>query len=193
MKDVFLRRVGRSLVPTNAEGEAALESYPSGAVVRAKLTQERSLPHHKFFFAFLREVFENWPKTYKIQPPDEDWLRSWLLVMAGVKHSWSIAWDVLGPNPLIVIQILKPMLRQITSKPIFWSVNPKEGMVEADWAKSIAFHKMEEDEFKETTTRIFDVIYAEVGMDVEEHYKAWQKENGKLKIEPRRTVRGMSA
>ena len=191
MKDVYLRNLGKSLVPVNREGEEALASYPINSAVRVKITQDRLLSHHRFLFAFIREVFEAWPNTHKIQPPDEDWLRAWLLVRADVRHTMTVAWDILGTKePFAAVAILKRVAGTLTDRPVWFAIDPDQGIIEMSWAKSIAFHKMDQQEFSETTTRIYDVVYEETGIDVDDVAARWQKEHGKLKVEPKRTVRG---
>jgi hypothetical protein len=73
---------------------------------------------------------------------------------------------------------------------VWFAIDTHDGLIEVMWAKSIAFSKMDEEEFRETTSRVFDVIYEETGLDVEEHYRIYLQNNPKLKVEPKRSVRG---
>lgn len=185
--ELFLSNHGDSLVPVNDEGYVALSKYPKDTVLRVKLTQARSLPHHRFFFAFMREAFDNWPDDHRVQPPNEDWLRQWLMVRAGIKETAALAFESgTSPDPMGLVRMLKAITGTVTKRPIWFSIDTSEGTIEAMWAKSVAFDKMDEAEFKETTSKVFKTIFDEVGIDCDVYYLDWQKKYGKLKVEPSR-------
>lgn len=187
MKEVFLSNRRDALVPVTDEGFDVLGQYPKDAVLRVKITQTRSLPHHRFFHAFIGEAFSEWPEGHKIQPSDTEYLRAWCLVKANIKEIVTVNLGELGiRNPMAAIASLKLISRSLTSKPVWFNIDTHLGIVEMQWAKSIAFDKMDEAEFRETTARVFDVIYQETGIDVDDYYHNWQEKYGKLKVEPTR-------
>jgi len=187
MKEVFLRNRGAALTAIDEDGETALRSYPIGAVLRVKLTQPRSLPHHNFFFAFLEEVYLGWPfETHPFQPDDSEHLRAWLTVKAGYMQMMEFEVPD-GPTVSAAIKVAKGVVFQFSGgRPIWFKVVGHK--IFAAWPKSIKFTKMDEKEFIEFTTKVFDLIWSEVGIDVEEHYREWQNKNGSLQVVPARSA-----
>lgn len=189
MKELFLRNTRSALVPASKSGEEALASYPKDVILRVKVSQARMLPHHKFFFAFLDEAFEHWPALHAFKPRDADYhLRAWLLVKAGFSEGVD-----LRPRTVqeahATVQALKLVVRGLVGDRPFWSkitTDHEGGLIEVRWPMSIAFHNMDEEEFRRVTPVVFAVIYAEAGIDVDDYYRKWQEKNGKLKVEPSR-------
>jgi hypothetical protein len=186
MKEVFLAVQKSALVAVNEDGEEALAGYPAGTVVRVRISQTRSNPHNNFFFAFLKEVFSNWPETHKFQPKDyNDHLRAWLLVKGGFSEIFESELMPDLKTAGLAAMLLTAMLKRFTKgKPVWMKIEGRK--ISAAWPQSIAFDKMDEEEFKRVTTIIFAVIYAETGMKVEEYYDEWQIKHGRLPMAPTR-------
>ena len=51
---VYLRRTERGLVPDMVQDAEELKKFPMGGLLRAKVTNTRSVPHHRRFFAILQ-------------------------------------------------------------------------------------------------------------------------------------------
>lgn len=191
MKELFFRNAGKALIPINADGEEALASYPIGVTLRVKVVQPRSTPHHNFFFAFLKEVFGHWPDTHAFQPRDEDYLRGWLLVKAGFSETMEFDWDF-GANQYgrdMAIRMMKSAVERFSKGRPFW-VKAQGMKIIAAWPRSIAFDKMDEEDFRRTANLVFAVIYAETGLDVEVHYQAYLEKHPALKVVPTRKING---
>lgn len=184
MKEAFLVNKLNSLAAASEDAVEALKAFPENVVLRVKITQPRSMPHHKFFFAFLNEVFQNWPEDHPFRPNDEEHLRAWLTVKAG----WLEMMEYVVPTTAEAhraIKIAKAIIYKFSGgRPIWFKLIGSQ--IYAAWPKSIKFEKMDEEEFKRFTTAIFTLIYAETSMDVEEHYERWQSENGGLSVAPTR-------
>lgn len=186
MKDLFLRKVGQTLVPVNELGEEGLASYPDQTLLRVKITQPRLLPHHRFFFAFLDEVFEHWPETHKFQPTDADHhLRAWLLVKAGFSDRFVSDPFQNGKITKQAMALLKSFVDRLTGGRPVWFKQVGE-TIEAQWPVSISFTNMDEEEFRRVTALVFAAVYGETGIDVDEYYQKWKLKEGSLTVVPTR-------
>lgn len=84
MPDMLLKRVGRAMLPANADAERKLLSLPEGRLLRSKVSLPRSGPAHRMFFAVLAAAAHHWPHGAEPQPAgDSEVLRAWLLIRAG--------------------------------------------------------------------------------------------------------------
>ena len=54
--DLILERRGQTLVPFDAKALEDLEAVPSGKPLTCKVSLNRSLPHHRFYWITLSEV-----------------------------------------------------------------------------------------------------------------------------------------
>lgn len=189
-KDLFLKRIKNGLIAETVEAIEGVQAYPEGVTVRVKVTQPRVLAHHRFYFAFTGEVFEDVKDSYRISFSDVDEFRGWLLVRAGFFHSTTQSFSGFK-DPFHLISLLKAILKDIAyNKTVWWAINPEIMAVTGRWARSVAFHKMDEDEFRSLTAAVFSFIYSEFQIDVDDYYKSWAEENGCLKVVPEKTIRG---
>lgn len=184
MKEVFLRKSGVKLEAVDEHGEETLRTYPDGVVLRVKLTQPRSSASHRFFFAFLNEVYLNWPETHPFRPDDMEHLRAWLTVKVG--HMQLMEFDL--PDGIMAreaVRVARAAIFEFSGgRPIWFKIINNK--IFAAWPKSIEFHKMDEREFCGFTDAIFSLIYQETGLDVEEHYREWKDKHGSLQMAPAR-------
>ena len=56
MATVFLKRIGNALYPDGDASIAAVELLPFERTLKAEVTQPRSLPHHKLFWALCARI-----------------------------------------------------------------------------------------------------------------------------------------
>lgn len=183
-KELFLINRGDALVPASEAAEEGLRAYPLGAQLRVKITQKRSLPHHNFYWAFMTEAQVSWPDDHGFQPRDEKHLHAFAAVRCNFHEM--MEWEV--PSRELanaIVAVAKAIVTKLAGgRPVWWKYAGK--MLYAAWPRSIAFDKMDEDDFKDFTRIIFTWIYSETGIDVEEYYERWQEKNGKLNVKPER-------
>jgi hypothetical protein len=80
---MLLRRLGRAMVPANAEAESKLQKIPEGRILKTKINLPRSTPAHRMFFAVIAAAAQHWPHNTDPNPEgDAELLRAWLLVRA---------------------------------------------------------------------------------------------------------------
>ncbi len=187
LKDVFLINRGDALVPASPHGEEVLAQYPLGASIRAKLTRERQLPHHNFYWAFISHVLVNWPEEHELNVTgrDEKFLHAWMAVRAGWYETTGFE-PPAGADEIALrfaVRVARRMVIELAGDKPVWS-KVINGMIEFRWPKSIAFKKMKQDEFSLFTTDVFTKIYAETGIDVDDYYSNWAKHNKKLEHPP---------
>ncbi len=184
-KEIFLINRGDALIPNSEDAEEALRSYPFGVQLRVKVTQTRSLPHHRFYWAFLAHVFPHWPEHHKHPLRDEDHLHAWLAVYVDwCEEFTSELMPDLKTAGLAATMVIA-FVKKISGDKPFW-LRIDGNKVTARWPKSIAFSRMDEEEFKRFTTRVFTAIYEKVGIDIDEYYEKWQDSHGALKVVPER-------
>lgn len=83
MPKILMRRVGRALLPANAEAETKLMKLPEGRPLTNDVKLPRSGPAHRMFFAVVAAAAENWPHDTEPNPEgDAELLRAWLLIRA---------------------------------------------------------------------------------------------------------------
>lgn len=189
MKEVFLHNKRTALIPASSDAEEALYAFPLGAVLRCKITQKRSLPHHNFYWAFIGECFNEWPENHGHKPMDGRHLHSWLAVKAGYLEMLEFEAPESASEREIEfsVKMAKSLADKLSGGRPSW---PKVigHKIYFAWPKSIAFENMDEDDFKRFTMLVFTLIYSEAGIDVDDYYKKWQSKHGDLKVRPERFV-----
>lgn len=60
MKDIYLWKTKKGLIPSDELGAEVLESYNNGDLLRCKITKPRNLKFHRKFMKLLRVGFEYW-------------------------------------------------------------------------------------------------------------------------------------
>ncbi|WP_072389754.1 hypothetical protein [Hyphomicrobium sp. CS1GBMeth3] len=84
MPEMLMRRVGRALLPANAEAESRMMKLPEGRPLKNNVKLPRSSPAHRMFFAVIAAAAVHWPHGADPEPDgDAELLRAWLLVRAG--------------------------------------------------------------------------------------------------------------
>ncbi len=192
MKEVFLAVQKSALVAVEEDGEEALAGYAPGTVVRVKIIQPRSNPHHNFFFAFLKEVYQQWPGEHGFKPMNyQNHLRAWLLVRAGFYEEITLE-PASREEAEFTVRALRLVDRAFSNGRPFWS-RIIGGKIIVRWPISIAFEKIDEEDFRRVTTLVFAAIYGETGMDVDDYYERWQVKHGRLPMAPSRSTEKFDA
>ncbi len=175
MRDLFVVRQGSTLLPLNGEEEAKLIEFPRGKVLRAKVTQPRSVPHNSFFHVVCQEAFPKWPKEHRFQPDDWKHLRSWLLCMAD--HCSRMVVTISDEEA----RLIAPIIKAFTS----WFGEDKERHIWCDIRRnaiiavrplSIKFDDVDEHAFLPIAERVYGILMKEAGFDVAEHKRRWEEE-----------------
>jgi len=182
MEEGWFRVRGRALLPTDALSEEILEGYGSGALLRCKITRPRSMPHHHFFFAYLKEAFENWPEGgaelgngVRFHPENEEHLRAWAIIMAGVKFRIAVEVDD-GDMPAGELgNVLAGVLRKLRRMRIYAWPKLINGRVRIVMPVSIAHDPMDEKDFSELSSAVFDMIEGLIGLSADECWERWHE------------------
>ncbi len=119
----------------------------------------RSIRSHRWIFAFIGQVFRDWPDTFKeFQPSDKEELRAWLLCKSG--HRVVIG-APLERNKSGFLQFkpndLKVFAGQMRGQ-YWWPVELPNGTVAIVSPKSMSFDNLDAEEFKFVVDRVLDVI-----------------------------------
>lgn len=144
---------GRFAAASRLDHDLAAQ-LPVNGKVRARITQQRSSPEHRYFFAVISRAFENNRAGPSLEEcPTPEHLRAWLLIKAG--HC-----DTQTFEPRAVTAPVVRWMKSVTPM-TFWSV-AKDGTIIARTAKSISFSKADESVFNPIVNKIIDIIVAEV-------------------------------
>jgi malonyl CoA-acyl carrier protein transacylase len=130
--EIYLRKLHHSFVPVDVGQLGLMEDLAPNSEFKAVLTQPRSLPFHRRFFALLDVAFDAWepePQFYKgVQiEKNRERFRKDIVIMAGYF------------TPVVNVK--------------------SEVRLEA---KSISFAKMDQDEFQALYSRVLDIILQKI-------------------------------
>lgn len=171
MKEILVVRNGSSLLPLDAENEQLVREFPQGKLLKAKVTQPRSVAHNGFFHAFLQDVFPLWPRDHKAKPQSWEHLRAWLLCEVGhgrVTETW------VGDTELAAVQRMVKALRDFHDEEdrFYWYYIQGESVIFRR-PLTLKFAEVGEDEFKRITEAVFSKVYEVTGIDVDEYHQRW--------------------
>jgi hypothetical protein len=173
MPEMLLRRLGRAMVPANAEAETQINKLPEGRPVKAKIALRRSMPAHRLFFACVAAAAEHWPDGVEPEPEgDAELLRAWLLIRAG--HADRIDFPI--PDDDIQAQVMMAsvtdLINRLRTRGEFpWiRTGEKNGqaMVRVFISKSMNCEALDETAFAPIRQHCFDTIEAIVGVRIED-------------------------
>jgi len=119
------------------------DTYRVGAHVKLTTTQPRSHKQLNYFFAWLREVFDNLPEDCPVHVRDAEHFRAWLLYKTGHAHVWSFDRSAVTKETVSI-------LRRMSSKHLFFEAT--ESLVFVYEPESIAMATMT----KEAFTKFFN-------------------------------------
>ncbi|GJM01929.1 MAG: hypothetical protein DHS20C08_04300 [Rhodomicrobium sp.] len=171
--EVWLKRVGQTLIPATQRDSEALLKCPEGSVLKFKTSGHRSLKHLNFFFAALAKALMNWPEAHEFQTKRVDRFRAWLLCKAGEEYREHLKYVCSSEDTAIeMTSIFNDVLEHLAVNSFavhsgnkVWVLRPV----------SIAFEKMKQDEFNKVSQRVSDVLKEEIGMALDD----FKKEVGK--------------
>jgi hypothetical protein len=138
---------------------------------------ERSWKQHKLFHAFIRYLAENWPESHDFrvegasQTAREAHLRAWLTVKAGhvvpsVTHDWET-----DKQYEMVLRLLEREIAWDLAHGRYGWLTPQDGGLTIQRPASTAIFGQKaigQRAFNDVTRKIFDIAYAETGIDVAE-------------------------
>ena len=133
MTQVLLVKNNNALYAADEVAERYLSRIAQGEAVEVKVRKYRNLAFHRKFFALLNYAYDMW------EPPEVEPEKGWMKAMTPEK-----SFDRFRKDLIILAGYYEPHYR----------VN---GEVRLE-AKSIAFDKMDEDEFAELYSAVLDVI-----------------------------------
>lgn len=78
-------RVGNAIVPLDDLAAKELARFPQRKPLKCKITQARSLPQHRLYWALLEKTVENFPEDPfgVAEPLDADALHEWVKIETG--------------------------------------------------------------------------------------------------------------
>ena len=78
MAEIFLKRVGKHLIPTDPDSQTIVSKMPQGKVMRCKYTFMRNAAFHRKGFNMLHQMFDMQEHFEQFEP-----FRKWLVMKAG--------------------------------------------------------------------------------------------------------------
>lgn len=191
MPNLFMTRIGRVLVPADAEAEEALERVPERSKLKIAVSLPRLPETHRLFFGVVADACEHWPdRADPIPEGNAEKLRAWLLCEVGYRESndypISDDPDIARMTYLSVAEDMNrarargeyPFLREgIVTVP---DTKKKVRVLRIFRARSIAKEALDEIEFKHIRQQCFEVIENVTGIDVKTFIKAFHERNQRI-------------
>lgn len=173
MPEILIRRVGRAMLPANAEAEGKLMKLPEGRPLKTKIHLPRSTPAHRMFFAVISAAAVHWPHSAEPEPDgDAELLRAWLLIRAG--HCDRIDFpfpDDEAARQMVIASVsdLVNRLRTRGEYPFIRTGETKLGsVVRVFISRSMDFENLDEAGFIPIREHIYGDIEAIVGVRVDD-------------------------
>jgi len=171
MPELYVNRVGRTLVPANAEAEELIKKIPERRFLKAKVNVPRNAKTHDLFFAILADVIQHWPHGAEPHPEgDTELLRAWLLCRVG--HCNKLDFPMMSDpkSQQRLMHSLDAMITRLRNAGEYQFM--REGTVDGEPAirvfipKSISKDSLDETEFRPIEQAVFDEIEAITGIEV---------------------------
>lgn len=162
--EVWLKRVGQTLIPATQRDSDALLKCPEGAVLKFKTSGHRSSKHHRLFMGALASACFNWPESHEFKPQSFDHFRAWILC--------KIRYCNTQTHELKTAEMAERLAEIIQA-----ALNQSEGFGFAVYSnnlvyvltpKSIKFEKLPQDEFNKVSQRVSDILKAEIQMSLDD-------------------------
>jgi hypothetical protein len=155
---------GNTLRPEMGMDRDEATAIPLRKRVKVKVTQARSLPHHRALYGSLNEIIRQWPDTYRpYQPSNKDELIAWLKVMAG--HKMVTHLKISTPQEIKAMESAYKVERA-NSNYVWLFEHPDECTIERPDSNN--WERLDEIEFSRVFTSIADVLMREVGISLDE-------------------------
>lgn len=165
-----LKRLGRALVPADADAEAEISRLPVGDVIDVKVAKKRSNPHHRFYFGLIKAAFECWSEAHDFQPDDVAHLRKWLQAKAGYVDRETIDFSVYANDEQrrTLSAALELAFKAERRNGVYVWVRPIRSGIVILRPRSIAFDRLSEEEFREVSANVIAVVERETGISVDD-------------------------
>ena len=164
------KRLGRSLVPADADAEADVMRISPGGVIDVKITKKRSHPHHRFYHALIKSAFDNWGELHEFQPENTEHLRKWLQAKAGYADYETIDFDKVASEAqrAALSTALETAFRAERRKGVYVWVRPYRNGIAIIRPRSIAFDQIGESEFRDVSSKVIAVVEQETGISIDD-------------------------
>jgi hypothetical protein len=142
------------------------------------LRHERSLPHHRLFFAFIEAAYKQWPSAHEWRPGSKEELRAWALIKAGHHSTTLYTFKTEGEAELVCRVLKRDYERERLDGRFVWvqpfhEVGKLRGASKLS-ALSIKFRKLSQERFNEVSAGVIQAIEQETGFD----FDAWRNIEG---------------
>lgn len=173
MADMMLRRLGRALVPANAEAETKLQKLPEGRPLKTKINLPRSTPAHRMTFAVIAAAAQHWPHDTEPNPEgDAELLRAWLLIRAGHRDVITFPMpDEERAQQIMFASVTDLVTRLRASGEYVWiKTGDVEGQecVRVYISRSMSYDHLDETTFGPIRQHMYDDIESAIGVRVED-------------------------
>lgn len=126
--------------------------------------RQRSMDHHKLFFAFIREVYSHWPEAHPFQPRNAEHLRGWLLIEAGHYEETEIE----HRSVAFIVSVAKAIYALVSGRVHCMRMFPTKRGVMVRVSKPFDTGTVGKRAFEDIARAVFDYCHDNLGMDVEE-------------------------
>jgi hypothetical protein len=165
-----LKRLGRSLVPVDADAEAEVQRVPQGDVIDVKITKKRSHPHHRFFMALCRAAFEHLPPNMDGKFDNEKHFRYAVEVRTGYCHRDTIQFEdgMTEAQYKALMTVLRRKAQLDRAKGVYSWFVPDDNGIAIICPKSIAYEAADEIEFTDMTRKAVPLIEQITGISADD-------------------------
>jgi hypothetical protein len=167
---------GNSIRPEMGIDREEATAIPVNKRVKVRVTQARSLPHHRALYGSRLEIIKQWPEDYPYQPANENELIAWLKVMAG--HRIATFVKVESPEQIKAMKAAYEIERKNSN--YVWLIE-KKGGVEIVRPDSVSFEALDEIEFSKVFNAISDVLAKHVGLSLDDIIQYLKDKNSEKK------------
>lgn len=168
-----MRRVGRALLPANADAETKLLKLPEGRPLKNNVKLPRSTPAHRMFFGVIAAATQHWPHGAEPEPDgDAELLRAWLLIRAGHcdKITFPMADDPAGQQ--MTVASVSDLITRLRAKGEYPFIRTGEiggqAVVRVFISRSMDYDHLDEAGFIPIRQHIYDDIETIVGVRVDD-------------------------
>jgi hypothetical protein len=138
-------------------------------------SDDRSSPHQRLFFAFLKYCFESWPEEADFLPDNERHLRAWLLVKCNYRTP-SMVYEFKNTREMnAVMPFVNAKITHDQRLGIYTWVVEVNGGIALLQPKSMAWDSMGQAEFHKASSDITQFIYDYAKID----FTLWQEMEGR--------------
>jgi hypothetical protein len=154
---------GNTIRPEMGMDRDEATAIPLHKRVKVKVTQARSLPHHRALYGSLNEIIRQWPETYRpYQPANKDELIAWLKVMAG--HKKVTYAKVTTPSEITALKEAYAVERANSN--YVWLIE-RDGEYTIERPDSNNWERLDEIAFSRVFNSIADVLMRETGISLD--------------------------